>query len=277
MPLGLLDGPGVFETLRVYRGEAAGLDAHVTRLMASAKTSGLQLPDRAVIVSRLREAVAASRMRDSIARLSVHAPAYPANAARGRRSPVMSCLVRPFDGCPADWYSRGVAAVTAAVRRPGPRETVSQVKGNDYMNALTGLLSGPAAAEGASAAALPGGRAPGLDPIFLTEAGTVSETSVANLIMLKDGAMWTPPASCGILLGVTRRMALEGARDLGLDVLETPLTRHDLYNADEVFLTNAAVEVLPVVEVDRRRIGNGAPGPWATRLRAAYLDQALSG
>ncbi len=262
MPAALLDGPGVFETLRVYGGAAAGEDAHVSRLLASAKTLGLPLPSRAVIVSRLREAVAASKMREAIARLAVHAPA-PGRAA------VMSCLVRPFDGCPAEWYAHGVAVVTAAVRRSGPRETASQVKGNDYANALTGLLSGPAAA---SAAAAPGKRPAGLDPLFLTEAGTVSETSVANLLVLKDGTIWTPPGACGILLGVTRRTALEAARGLGLSVRETPFTRHDIYNADEVFLTNAAVEVLPVVEVDRRRIAAGAPGPWASRLRAAYLD-----
>jgi len=242
--------------------------------MASAKTPGLPLPARAVIVSRLREAIAASRMREAIARLAVHAPGNGSGRHAGR-TPVMSCLVRPFDGCPAEWYAHGVPVVTAAVRRPGPRETASQVKGNDYLNALTGLLSGPAIAEAAaSAAAAPGKRAPGLDPLFLTEAGTVSETSVANLLILKDGAIWTPPASCGILLGVTRLMVLEAARELGLNVLEAPFTRHDIYNADEVFLTNAAVEVLPAVEVDRRRIGAGAPGPWAPRLRAAYLDLA---
>jgi branched-chain amino acid aminotransferase len=251
----------VFETLRVYGGAAAGEEAHVSRLIGSAKTLGLPLPPRPVIVSRLREAVAASRLREAVARLAVHAPVLG-------RAAVMSCLVRPFDGCPEDWYACGVAVVTAAVRRPGPRETAFQVKGSDYMNALTGLLSGPAAASTAS-----GDRPAGLDPLFLTEAGTVSETSVANLLVLKDGSIWTPPGACGILLGVTRRTVLEAARELGLGVRETPFTRHDIYNADEVFLTNAAVEVLPVVEVDRRRIAAGAPGPWGHRLRAAYLDR----
>lgn len=155
------------------------------------------------------------------------------------------------------------------------------------MNALGAILNG-------SATRVRGGRGPGrtesrtgeeklrpverlpeTDPMILAASGAVSETTVANLFILREGALWTPSAACGILLGVTRAAVLESAQAAGLRVLEKPFTRHDLYNADEVFLTNAAIEVLPVVEADARRIGNGRPGPWARCLRDAYRKRVL--
>lgn len=268
-----LDAPAVFETIRVYRGVAAGLEEHAERLRASARALTLPVPDAPVIADRVKRAIAASGFPDAIARLSVNVPSVRPFAARGSgNGPVMSCSVRPFAGCPEPWYENGVALLTAGVRREGPRGSAPRVKGNDYLNAIAALLSGPPAAASAAPAGM---RAAGADPLLLTDAGTVSETSVANVLILKHGALWTPPASCGILLGVTRRIVLGAARRSGLTVRETAFTRHDIYNADEVHITNAAVEVLPVVEVDGRRIALGRPGPWAARLRDAYLRQVL--
>ncbi len=250
LPIGVLDRPGVFETLRVYAGRPAALAEHLKRLHESAHTAGIRIPSEKILAERLLAAVKKSGHSNAIARLSVHASASGA--------PVTLCSVRPYAGCPEAWYAEGVRIRTAAVRRPGPSASAAQVKGNDYLNAILAILN-----------------TPGADPLLLSAAGEVAETTVANLFILKGRALWTPPVGCGILLGVTRRLVLESARESGLAEQETAFTRHDLFNADEVWLTNAAVEVLPVTEADGRRIGGGRPGPWAERLRAAYRAKAL--
>lgn len=265
LPVEYLGGPSVFETIRVYNGAAAASREHILRLRDSAHSSGITVPALPLIQTRLKEALSRSGLRNAAARLVVNA-----DLCGGR--PVMSCSVRAYDGCPRDWYSKGIAVVTAAVRRTGPRSAMPQVKGGDYLNALAALGSGPALA---ASRGENGSRAAGLDPLLLTDEGTVSETSVANLMILRGDVLWTPPASCGILLGVTRRIVLAAAARQGLKVRPAAFTRHDIYNADEAFLTNAAVEVLPVTEVDRRQIGGGKPGHWAPLLRAAYLAEAL--
>lgn len=250
LPVSVLDRPSVFETLRVVAGRPAALEEHLKRLRESAHTVGIRIPSGGILAERVRIAVRKSGHSDAVVRLSVHAPAAgPA---------VTLCSVRPFAGPPAAWLADGVRIRTASVRRPGPSSSAAQVKGNDYVNAILAILNTPDA-----------------DPLILSASGEVAETTVANLFVLKGKALWTPPAACGILLGVTRRLVLEAAREAGLDARETALTRHDLYNADEVLLTNAAVEVLPVTEADGRRIGGGRPGPWAERLRSAYRAKAL--
>lgn len=271
LPVEFLGGPSVFETIRVYDGAAAGSREHILRLRGSACSSGIAVPSVSIFQTRFKEALKRSGMRNAVARLAVNAVNAVNADMRGGRS-IMSCSVRAFDGCPHDWYLRGVAVVTAAVRRAGPRSAMPQVKGSDYLNALAALGSGPALAAQSGES---GERCAGLDPLLLTDAGTVSETSVANLMIVRGDVLWTPPASCGILLGVTRRIVLEAAARQGLKVRTAAFTRHDIYNADEAFLTNAAIEVLPVTEVDRRRIGGGKPGAWAPLLRSAYLSEAL--
>ena len=258
LPVSVLDRPAVFETMRVYSGRIAAFDRHLRRLAGSAKTAGIGPIVEKTLAARTLEAVERSGCPDAIARLSVHAPAG--------RTAITGCSVRPFAGFPRDWYDRGARITTASVRRADVRSSCAQVKGNDYVNAIGAILNVPKKLDAAFSA----------DPMFLTAAGEVSETTVANILIIRDGALWTPPAVCGILLGVTRGLALECARSLGLEVRETPFTRHDLFNAAEVFLTNAAVEILPVIEADGRRIGSGRPGPWSARLREAYLKASLA-
>lgn len=258
-PANVLGGPGVFETMRVYSGRVAGFDAHLKRLHASARTVGIRPPAGSVLALRALEALERSGYGNAILRLSLH------TEPSGRGEALTGCSVRPFDGCPRAWIADGIRITTAPVRRPAPGAWAPQVKSNDYANAIGAILGMVPDPDRRSA-----------DPLMLASSGEVSETTVANLAILRRGALWTPPAACGILLGVTRHAVLESARVLGLGVFETPLTRHDVFNAEEVFLTSAAVEVLPVVEVDGRRIGNGRPGPWTARLREAYLQQVLA-
>lgn len=251
--------------MRVYGGRVAAIDAHLSRLTESARTAGIRILPKKALIQRTRDAVRRSGHMNAIARFSVQ--------KIGTAAPVYFCSVRPFAGCPEAWHRKGIRIRTASVTRTDPRASESRVKGNDYMNAVAAILNaGAVGSFGGSA----GERNPAGDPLMLTASGIVCETAVANIFIIRDGVLWTPSAACGILLGVTRRTVIESARSTGLAVREGPFTRHDLFNASEVFLTNAAVEVLPVTEADGRRIADGRPGHWTQKLRALYLDRVTA-
>jgi branched-chain amino acid aminotransferase len=270
LPISALDRPAVFETMRVYAGQVAGLALHADRLRASARTLGFPVPSSRLITLRVLEAVKKSGFREAMARFSVQSIGTGAKSDNFG----MFCVVRGFAGCPESWYRSGVRLMTSSVHKAGSAVSPAQVKGNDYSNALAALVTG-ARADGSSGAAISRNQLPMADLLLLNAFGTAAETTVSNILMIRDRVLWTPPAPCGILLGVTRKVVLESARTAGLEVREAPVTRHDLFNAEEVFLTNSAVEVLPVVELDARRIGNGRPGPRAAQLRELYRARVM--
>jgi branched-chain amino acid aminotransferase len=110
------------------------------------------------------------------------------------------------------------------------------------------------------------------EAILLTHDGAVSEGTVSNLFLVRDGQLVTPPVTAGILEGITRRTVLTLARDLGLDVLERTVERSELYVTDEVFLCGTAMELAPVIEVDHRPVGDGVPGALTRRLANEFDD-----
>jgi branched-chain amino acid aminotransferase len=152
--------------------------------------------------------------------------------------------------------------ITCATRRPAPAALMPQVKSLNYLNNIMAKV------EAIQAGAL--------EAVMLNEQGYVAECTGDNIFLIRDNVMHTPQVSDGALDGITRRVILELADKLGVPVLERQLTRYDIFTADECFLTGTAAEVIPVVELDRRKIGEGKPGPVTKRFIEAFKELAGS-
>lgn len=244
-PLGL-DGDAVFERLRVYGGRIFRGPAHVARLFASARTLALPIAEPPAAVERaLSRAVARSGLSDATLRIAV-----------ARDTGAVQVVVEPLPDYPAAWYEEGVVLVTLPARAHPPAAQDPKVKSHNRLSHV--LATAEATARGAWGA------------LFVTQAGLVTEGTTSNLFIVRRGALTTPPLWLGVLDGITRVVVIELAGELGIPTTEEPLTRMDCYVADELFLTNTTLELLPVRQLDGRVIGTGCPGPVTRTLRGAF-------
>ena len=245
--LDFLNTASCFETLRVYRGRIFYLNEHIARFAESCRGMGNSFPSSSQELAEwLTSAVRESGYPQAIARVSLHWPA--GSISEGE----IVVLIRPFDGYPASWYTEGVSFQSSALRRSSPRALDPQLKVSQY---VAGVL-----------ATLDRGEVDSHEILFFGDTGLVAEGSVSNLFIVRKGVLLTPSAASGILRGVTRSVVMGLAGQRGYLVRETGLTRHDLYSADECWMTNTSSEVLPVTTVDNRKIQDGVPGPVAKQL-----------
>jgi branched-chain amino acid aminotransferase len=251
--------------MRVYNRRIFRFDKHLDRLYDSAKGAWIEIPLARKAMARMtEEAVAKSGFTDGYIRLIV---------TRGigdlgldpRKCPKASviCIVDEIALYPSDRYDKGLTAVSAATPIHH-RESVSpRIKSLNYLAHILAKVEGIAA---------------GVDEVIMLDpAGFVAEASGENIFVVKDGVVKTPPAYSGILLGVTREAVLELAREATYGVEETPLSRYDLYTADEVFLTGTAAEVIGMTKLDARTIGAGVPGPVTKELAKRFKALATRG
>jgi branched-chain amino acid aminotransferase len=157
---------------------------------------------------------------------------------------------------PAEFYEKGLRIVTAATQRVQSAALSPRIKSLNYLNNIMAKLEGL--------------QAGCVEALMLNHKGEVAECTGDNVFIVRSGRLLTPPPEAGILEGITRNAVMELAHAAGIDCRETPLTRYDVYTADECFLTGTAAEVIPVVDVDGRRIGAGTPGPVTSRLKADF-------
>jgi branched-chain amino acid aminotransferase len=238
--------------MRSYGGRVFALGEHLRRLRESAAGLGIALPEpSARIGAWVAACVRSARRSDAFVRL------VAARLRTGSGVALVLFVRRIAPRAPA-LYARGVSVRTAATRRGPPRAWEGRVKSNQYAAAVAGLFEGAGSAAG------------DFEVLFLNAGGFLAEGTISNVAVVKDGAVFTPGAWCGILLGITRQLVAEAADRIGVPFRETVLTRHDLYGADEVFLTTSVAEVVPVVRCDGRAVGGGKPGPVTRRLHAAY-------
>ena len=261
---GLLYGDGVFEGLRVIGGRVFSLDAHLARLAV-----GLTALDLAVDggIGRIREAILttahAHGAPDCYLRLVVTRGVGPlgVDPTSCDRSSVF-CIAAPLNVFPPASLDHGVALATASCRRPAPDVLDPRVKSLNYLNNALAKLE--ARRQGADEA------------LLLNAQGLVAEASVANIFVVRDGELLTPPASDGALEGITRRTVLRLARELSIPAREKSLGRFDLFAATEAFLTGTGAGLVPVRALDRRAVGQPGPGEVFRRLLQAYRDFASS-
>jgi len=255
---GLLYGDGVFEGIRIYSGKVFRLHEHVERLYESAKHIYLEVPwSRERMIEEVLRTVAVNHKIDGYIRLVVTRGAGTLGLDPGKCSdPQIIIIVDDISLYPAKYYDEGLEVVTASFIRNHPNAMSPRVKSLNYLNNI--LAKVEAARAGCQEA------------IMLNHLGEVAECTGDNIFLIKHGLVRTPPSSAGILEGVTRNAVIELAEAAGITVLEVALTRHDVYSADECFLTGTAAEVVPVVKDDGRLIGAGKPGPITRQLRERF-------
>jgi branched-chain amino acid aminotransferase len=261
---GLLYGDGVFEGIRFYNGRVFRLEEHISRLYDSARAILLNMPWTQEQVCQFTvDTIKANGLSDGYVRLVVTrgTGGLGLNPYLCER-PSMFIIASTISLYPEEYYTNGLAIITCATRRPTPAALMPQVKSLNYLNNIMAKVE--AIQSGA------------MEAVMLNEQGYVAECTGDNLFLLKNGKLLTPPVSDGALDGVTRRVILELADQLGIPWAEQTLTRYDIFVADECFLTGTAAEVIPVISLDRRPIGKGVPGPLTAKFITAFRALANS-
>ena len=259
---GFLYGDSVYEVVRTYRGTPFALDRHLDRLARSADKLALDLPDRAWLEEQIGRTMAAAGNPDSYIRIIVTRGSGPLTLdPTAAITPRTVILVQAFEPFPAWMYERGIRVTIPQVRRQARAAGETTAKTGNYLNSVLAL--GEAKRRGYD------------DALLLDTHGRVAEATSANVFIARSEALCTPAQEAGPLMGVTRGLILEIAHAEGIAVSECELSPDDLIAADELMLTSTLREVLPVVSVDERAIGQGRPGPVAKRLLALFRQRAL--
>ena len=260
---GLLYGDGVFEGIRLYSGNVFRLEEHLERFENSAKAILLDLPLRHEEWSRVVcETCRLNGLSDGYIRLVATRGVGDLGLAPWLCSkPSYFCIASKISLYPAEYYENGLSIVTVPTRRTGPGAVPATVKSLNYLNNILAKIEAK--------------QAGALEAIMLNDQGYVAEATADNVFIVHKGELLTPSANQGSLKGVTRGTIIDAARDLGIRLLETNLTRYDLWCADECFLTGSGAEVIPVVKLDGRTIGTGHPGPITKKVLADFRRRVL--
>jgi len=255
---GLLYGDGVFEGLRYYSGRVFRLDEHLDRLYASARAICLEIPlAKEAVAQAVIDTLAANTLSDGYVRLVVTRGAGSLGLDPNRtKNPQVIVIADTIALYPREYYEKGLRIVTAATQRTQSAALSPRIKSLNYLNNIMAKLEGL--------------QAGCVEALMLNHKGEVAECTGDNIFVVRGTKLLTPPPDAGILEGITRNAVMELAHAAGIDCREQTLVRHDLYTADECFLTGTAAEVIPVVEIDGRKIGAGVPGPITARLTADF-------
>ena len=256
---GLLYGDGVFEGIRAYSGIVFKLKEHLERLCRSAHTIRLRIPlTKSEMTRTVLETLRKNKLRDAYVRLVVTRGIGDLGLdPRKCPKPTVIIIAEPIIQIyGADAKEKGMTAVISWVKRDSVDATTHEIKSLNYLNSILAKIEANDA---------------GVDEaICLDKNGFVCEGTGENIFMVKEGKIATPPISTGALAGVTRQRVMELAEDLGYAVAERNITPNELFNADEVFFTGTAAEVVPVTEINRRVIGDGKPGSVTKRLMKEF-------
>lgn len=257
---GLLYGDGVFEGIRFYSGRVFRLEEHIERLYKSASAICLVIPmDRKALTEALLETIRRNDLRDGYIRLVV---------TRGKGNlglspehcpkPTIIIIAAKITLYPEESYEKGLKVITCSTRRIAHGALSPMVKSLNYLNNIMAKIEATHAGAG--------------EGLMLNEQGLVAECTGDNIFLVTKGQITTPPISSGALAGVTREVAIQIAKEFGINVTEPQMTRYDIYTADECFLTGTAAEIIPAVELDKRPIGNGKPGLVTRRLIERFRE-----
>lgn len=255
---GLLYGDGVFEGLRSYSGTVFRLSEHLDRLYQSARAIMLTIPmTKEEMTAAVEQTIARNNLSDAYVRLVITRGAGSLGIDPGRTSdPQVIVIADHITLYPKELYENGLEIVTAATIRNHAAALNPRIKSLNYLNNIMAKIEGQLA--GCQEA------------LMLNERGEVAECTGDNIFIVSGGVLLTPPIDAGILEGITRNAVIELGQQAGMEVRQTTLTRHDIYVADECFLTGSAAEVIPVIKLDGRPIGSGSVGQITQQLSAAF-------
>jgi branched-chain amino acid aminotransferase len=260
---GFLYGDSVFETLRTYRGIPFELEVHMDRLARSAALVFIDLPvPRATLEAEVLGAIEAAQNQESYVRVMVTRGQGvmgldPALAERPTRVIIVQPLTTPSER----FYTDGISAITYRTQRQVDATSAVGAKVGNYLVSVLAMREAS--------------RVGAMEALIVDARGAVLEGGTSNVFLVEKGRLVTPDVSAGILAGVTRAHVLEVAHGLGIAVeLRTPSVS-DAYAADELFITSSIRELMPVIRLDERAIGNGKPGPVFARVLAAFRERVL--
>jgi len=259
---GLLYGDGVFEGLRSYGGKVFRLHEHIVRLFESAKAIWLEIPlTQQALCDAIDQTVKTNEIEDGYIRVIVTRGVGTLGLdPRKCNDPQVIIIADAIALYPSEYYENGLEIITVSVNRNHPTALSPRIKSLNYLNNILAKIEGI--------------QSGCIEALMLNHKGEIAECTGDNIFLVKQGELRTPPLDAGILAGITREAVSDIAEGIGMDVRRVALTKHDVYTADEVFLTGTAAEVVPVVKVDSRSIGDGKPGPITCDLKERF--QALA-
>jgi len=246
---GLLYGDGVFEGMRSYGGKVFRLEQHLDRLWDSAKGIWLEIPiSKADMAKVVKDTLATNGIKDGYIRLIVTRGVGALGLDPNKCSdPQVICITDHIALYPKEMYENGLTIITASTIRNHSAALSPRIKSLNYLNNIMAKIEGL--------------QAGCVEALMLNAKGEVAECTADNIFLIRKGKLITPPIDAGILEGITRDAVIELARAARIEVQEIACTKHDVYIADECFITGSAAEIIPVIKVDSRTIGSGKPGP----------------
>lgn len=259
---GFMYGDGIFEGIRLYQGNVFKLPKHIDRLFRSARAIMLDLPwSKQFIMDAVCDACRVNNLSDGYIRLIV-------SRGRGKlglspftcEDPQLIIIADQIQLYPQELYDNGLKAITVPTRRNSQAALPPMVKSLNYLNNILAKIEAYKLGY--------------QECLLLNNEGYVAECSGDNVFIVFDGVLITPPVSCGSLGGMTRQTVIELAKKLGIEFVEKPITRFDIWTADECFLTGTAAKLIPLVELDSRPIGTGKVGDVTKKLTAAFNEVA---
>lgn len=261
---GLLYGDGVFEGIRIYNGNVFLEQEHIDRLYESALAIRLTIPmSKAELSAATRATVAANNLTNGYIRLVVTRGSGSLGLDIRRTSdPQIIIIADSISLYPDELYESGLPLVTASTIRNHSAALSPRIKSLNYLNNIMAKVEGQDAGT--------------VEALMLNHKGEVAECTGDNIFIVKNGVLKTPPVDAGILEGITRNAVMELARAAGIPVEETAMVRHDIYVADECFLTGSAAEVIAAISLDGRQIGSGKPGPVTQKLLQLFRELTQS-
>ncbi len=258
---GFLYGFGLFETMRAYGGRVFRLDRHIKRLASSAEMLGFSIGELDLKGATI-DTIRANKLGDARIRITIsigEGGIVPDPSTCSK--PTVLILAEGYQPYPEQAYKTGFRAVVSSIRR-NSQSPLSRLKSANYLESMLARQEA---------------RAAGVDEaLCLNEKGLLAEASMSNIFLVTDGILRTPGQESGILPGITRETVLELAPQLGINALEHDIRLDELFQAQEAFLTNSLIEVMPLVEIDGKPIGSGRPGSLTKRLMVAYKKLVLT-
>jgi branched-chain amino acid aminotransferase len=259
---GLLYGDGVFEGIRLYNGKIFEADAHMKRLYDSAKAIRLMIPiTPPQLLAAIDQTAKTNQFTDCYVRAVVtRGPGYLGLNPNKCPKPTVFVITDLIELYPRETYEKGMAIITATVIRNHPNALSPRIKSLNYLNNILAKIE--AADAGVNEA------------LMLNGEGNVAECTADNIFIVQDGRVLTPTTADGILEGITRAVIIRLCDQMQIPCVEKTIQRHDLYIAEECFLTGTGAEVVPVTKIDGRSIGSGQPGPITKKLSEAFHKYA---
>ncbi|MEM2117739.1 MAG: branched-chain-amino-acid transaminase [Candidatus Bathyarchaeia archaeon] len=255
---GLLYGDGVFEGIRAYKGVVFRLKEHIDRLYRSAHTIMLQIPlTKEEMINIVLETLRKNNLKDSYIRLVVTRGVGDLGLNPKKcPKPTIIVITDTIALHKGEAKEKGVTAMLSWVKRDPVDATTHEIKSLNYLNSILAKIEANIS---------------GVDEaICLDKNGFICEGVAENIFIVKKGKIFTPPSYTGALPGITAEAVMQLARKLGYEVIEKNITPYELFNAEEVFFTGTAAEIVPVREINKRTINNGVPGPITKKLMEAF-------